>query len=154
MRRLLLATTAFAFVGAGAALAGSKTVEFNLSSSLGKTCTIAADSTNLIVGPLASASAQGDFSTNCNFEASDLTLTFTSANGGLKNPVEGNTELYNITFDGETFDSGAAQSGSVLVRPSGLFANQPIARNFVVALQADLTIAGEYSDVLAVTVAP
>lgn len=154
MRKLLLATAAFAFVGAGSALADGKTVEFNLSSSLGKTCTIAADSTNLTVGPLASASAQGDFSTNCNFEAADLTLTFTSTNGGLKNPVEGNTELYNITFDGETFDSDEAKTGSVLVRPSGLFANQPIARSFVVALQSDLTIAGEYSDVLAINVAP
>ena len=43
MRKLLLATAAFAFVGAGSALADGKTVEFNLSSSLGKTCTIAAD---------------------------------------------------------------------------------------------------------------
>jgi hypothetical protein len=152
MRKLLLTTVAFLVAGAGTALAaGGKTVEFNLSSTLGKTCTIAAASTNLVVGPSAAATAQGDFATNCNFEASDLTLTFSSLNGGLKNPVEGNTELYNITFDGETFGSDL---GATLVRPSGLFANQPIARSFVVALQSDLTIAGEYSDVLAINVAP
>jgi hypothetical protein len=155
MRKLLLATTAFAIIGAGSALAsGTKTVEFNLSSSLGKECTIAAASTNLTVGPAAAATAQGDFETNCNFEASDLTLTFTSLNGGLNNPVEGNTELYNVSFDGETFGSDAAQLGTVIVRSSGAFANQPIARSFVVALQSDLTIAGDYSDVLSINVAP
>jgi hypothetical protein len=153
MRNLLLTTAALVIFGAGSALAAGE-VEFNLSSSLGKTCSIAATNTDLVVGPSAAASATGEFATNCNFEASDLTLTFTSTNGGLKNPVEGNTELYNITFDGETFDSEAAKTGSVLVRPSGLFANQPIDRSFVVALQSDLTIAGEYSDVLTINVTP
>lgn len=155
MRTLLLATAAFAIVGAGSAIAaGNKTVSFNLASSLAKECTIAATNTDLTVGPLASATAEGYFDTNCNFEAADLTLTFTSSNGGLKNPVEGNTELYNISFDGETFGSDAAAAGSVIVKPSGLYANQPISRSFQVALQSDLSIAGEYADVLTIDVAP
>jgi hypothetical protein len=154
MRKLLLATAAFAFVGAGAAMADGKSVSFNLASSLAKNCTIAATTTDLTVGPLAATTADGYFDTNCNFEAADLTLTFTSQNGGLKNPVEGNTELYNISFGSETFGSDAAATGTAIVQPSGVFANQPINRSFKVALQQDIAIAGEYADVLTIDVAP
>ena len=153
MQKLLLASAAFAVIGIAPAMAGGS-VNFNLSSNLGKTCTIAATNTNLTVGPAASAGATGTFETNCNFEISDLTLTFTSGKGGLYNSVEGITELYNLTFDGTTVDSGTAQGGAVFVRASGPVANNPVTRTFDVALQHDLAIAGDYSDVLTVEVAP
>lgn len=153
MRNLLLATVAIAFCGSSSALAAGS-VDFHLSSSLGKQCSIAADTTDLVVGPAAAAVADGAFDTTCNFELSDLTLTFTSLNGGLNNAVENINAAYNISFDGEVIDSVTAQGGVSLVRPSGASANYPIHRNFSVALQSDLTVAGEYADVLTVDVAP
>jgi hypothetical protein len=155
MRNLLLATAAVAIVAMPALASGPyNKVDFNISSSLAKECSIGAESTNLVVGPSASEGATGEFATTCNFEISELTLTFTSAKGGVLNEVEGITELYNITFDGETFGSDVAADGVVLARSSGPVANNPVARTFEVALQQDLSIAGEYADVLTIEVAP
>ena len=151
MRTLLLASAALLI--AAPAMAGGK-ADFNISSSLAAACTIGAGETNLVVGPTAAEGAVGNFATTCNFEIAELTLTFTSANGGVKNGVEGITELYNVTFDNETFDSDAAKTGYALVRSSGPLANQPIDRSFSVALQNDLSIAGDYADVLTIEVAP
>lgn len=154
MRKLLLATAALAFVTPALASGPYNKVDFNISSSLAKECSIGAEDTNLTIGPSAGAGATGEFSTTCNFEIADLTLTFTSAKGGVLNEVEGITELYNITFDGETFGSDVAAGGVILARASGPVANSPVARSFEVALQNDLSIAGEYADVLTIEVAP
>lgn len=154
MRKLLLATVALAIVGAVPAMAGGS-VNFNLASKLDRLCTIAATNTDLTVGPAASATAQGDFETTCNFENADLHLTLSSGNGGLLNDVEGVTELYNLTFDGVTYSStDLGGEGKTVTMASGAFANYPIGRSFVVALQNDLTIAGDYADVVTVEVAP
>lgn len=153
MRTILLATAAIA-VGSISSAYAAGSVDFHLSSTVGKQCTIAAASTDLTVGPSAAAIASGAFDTTCNFELSDLTLTFTSLNGGLHNATENVSAAYNISFDGETVSSTDAQAGVSLVRASGASANYPIHRSFDVALQSDLTIAGDYADVLTIDVAP
>ena len=152
MRTLLLATAVMALGSTTAFAAGS--VNFNLKSQLGKVCTIESAGTDLTVGPVATATADGAFDTTCNFELSDLTLTFTSANGGLHNTAEGVTVPYTVSFDNETIASADAAAGVSLVRASGAVANAPIHRNFTVALGSDLTVAGDYADVLTVDVAP
>jgi hypothetical protein len=152
MRNILLATAVIALGSSSAMAAGS--VNFNLKSSLGKVCTIATAASDLTVGPLAATTAAGAFDTTCNFELSDLTLTFTSANGGLYNTVEAVKVPYTVTFDGETVASADAVAGVSLVRASGAVANTPIHRDFSVALASDITVAGDYADVLTVDVAP
>ena len=152
MRNILLATAVIALGSSSAMAAGS--VNFNLKSSLGKVCTIATAASDLTVGPLAATTAAGAFDTTCNFELSDLTLTFTSANGGLYNTAEGVQVPYTVTFDGEIVASADAVAGVSLVRASGAVANTPIHRDFSVALASDITVAGDYADVLTVDVAP
>lgn len=152
MRNILLATAVIALGSSSAMAAGS--VNFNLKSSLGKVCSIATAATDLTVGPLAATTADGAFDTTCNFELSDMTLTFTSANGGLHNTTENVTVPYTVAFGTETIQSGLASTGVSLVRASGAVANAPIHRAFTVALDSDLSIAGDYADVLTVDVAP
>ena len=152
MRKLLLATAVIALGTSSAMAAGS--VNFNLKSSLGKVCSIATTASDLTVGPAAATTAAGAFDTTCNFELSDLTVTFTSGNGGLYNTVENVTVPYTVSFDGETIASADAKAGVPLVRASGAIANAPISRPFTVALANDITIAGDYADVLTVDVAP
>ena len=153
MRTLLLAATIIAMGGASSAMAAGS-VNFNLKSSLGKVCTITSAGSDLTVGPTTGSTAAGAFDTICNFEHSDMTVTFTSANGGLYNTVEGVQVPYTVTFGVEAVRSTLAKYGVSLVRVSGAVANSPIPRAFTVALDSDLTIAGAYADVLTVDVAP
>jgi len=152
MRNLLLATAAIVLASSAAMADGS--VHFNLKSKLSKVCTIATAAADLTVGPAAATTAAGAFDTTCNFELSDLTVTFTSGNGGLYNTAENVTVPYNVTFDNETVSSVDAKTGFPLVRSSGAVANAPISRAFTVALANDITIAGDYADVLTVDVTP
>jgi hypothetical protein len=152
MRTLLLATAVIALGSTSALAAGS--VNFNLKSQLGKVCSIATTASDLNVGPSATVTADGTFDTTCNFELSDLTLTFTSANGGLQNTAENVNVPYTVSFDNETIASADAVAGVSLVRASGAVANTPIHRQFTVALGSDITVAGDYADVLTVDVAP
>ena len=153
MRILLFTTAALALVGASPALAAGK-VSFNLSSSLGKQCSIATANTDLTVGPSAAVKADGAFDTNCNFEVADLTLTFTSANGGLYNAVENVSVPYTVTVGAESIPSGSAKAGVPLVAASGPVAGGAISHAFSVSLDSDITVAGDYADVLSVDVAP
>jgi len=159
MRRILLASTAFVLAGASAAFAVEppKSAQFTVTSTLAASCSIGTgESTEVVVGPAASVVGTGEFTTTCNFEDADMTVSFVSDNGGVENGVEDITVDYTIAYGGDD----ALASEATLATPfevaaaSGPVAGAAIDRSFTVTLVDDITVAGDYTDTLTVTVAP
>ncbi len=149
MRKLLLATAAFAFVGAGSALASD--AEVTITSELAAECNVSDATTDIeLVG---TGSEDGDFTTTCNFSAASLTVNFVSTYGGVYNTVEDVTAPYTLTYNTHTHDSSTLTgAGQDETHPSGSLG--PVVRTYSVALNDPLEVAGEYTDTLAITVTP
>lgn len=160
MRRILLATAAFAF-GAGMAMAAD-TADVEITAEQAPTCDITDVSTSI---PLAGVdvAVAGLLEYQCNFEGNP-TFTFTSANGGVETTDNGGALVdYGIWVnDGAPVGvpSGWLQASTALVPqvyPGISFSappNSTITPFFSVGLSAALPVAGSYSDTLTIDIAP
>ena len=156
MRKLLLATTVLALAGAGTALAEGSG-EVVITAAVSPLCSMTdPDDIDFGLDPNAGASEQSEFSINCNFTGNnngDLQITFLSANGGLLNDAEGETRLYSIGYNAQSFSSADAQSGYP-VGDDISDANTDESRSLTVTLDEALDLAGDYTDTLTVSIAP
>jgi len=150
MRKVLLATAAFVVLGTGTALAAGSNPT-TISATVLQNCTIT-DPADIDLSSSATGSSGFDFT--CNFGGSGtplpLNIGFQSANGGLVNPDDATTRGYDITYNSVTF---AASTSLVLQADTSSGAGNTNSRTFDVTRVA-LPIAGLYSDVLTVSVAP
>lgn len=157
MRRILLATTAFAFSAGMAMAADSANVEITAENPAA--CEIVTASSSLNLGTVVETYVPGDFTYQCNFVGSP-TLTFTSLNGGVVNGA------YSSDYGIYLNDAPASGTPSVdWLQASGTPAvyfgitstvapNTPTSPSFAVALTEPLEVAGLYSDTLTISIAP
>lgn len=150
MRKVLLATAAFAFIGAGQALAVGPG-EVTINSHVEPACSLVSSDSEVDVGPGTDA-ANVEFTTTCNFSVADITITFSSANGGVLNTLENELQTYTLTYDGSAVSALGLFHTAML--PSGPSAGDNILRTATVALDEALTVAGDYQDTLTISVSP
>lgn len=150
MRKLLLATAAIALVGVSSASAAPGDVIIN--SFLAPDCSLISSDPSVSLGPTTAPQSVA-FTTNCNFSAANLTVNFSSLNGGVKNAVENVTKTYTVTFNGETETSAAGLFHDVTLASGGTAGND-IARSASLALTSALTVGGTYQDTLTISVSP
>lgn len=160
MRRILLATTALAFSAGMAMAADSADVE--ITAEQAPLCDITAISGSI---PLAGVdvAVAGVLEYQCNFEGYP-TFTFTSANGGVMTTSNGGATVdygiyVNDAAPGSPPSTWLQASTAVVpqVYPGISFSAPPnttIAPYFQVGLSAPLPVAGSYSDILTVDIAP
>lgn len=146
MRKILLAT-ALTFVGAAPAFAVDATVTIN--SSLAKACDVSDATTLLTLDGI--TPANGSFTTTCNFSSATIDVTFDSQYGGVFNSVENVTAPYTLTYNLTPYTSADLLDGETATHAAG---SSPTIRNYSVALNAALTVAGDYTDTLTITVVP
>lgn len=168
MRRILLAAVAFAFAGAGSALAVD-TASIPINAVNPPVCDIVASSPNITLLGV-DVPVAGNFQYTCNF-IGDPTLTFQSANGGVKTlengggtanygiwlntlapgvPPSGWLQASGATGGGVTYLGGALGSGIT----SSTAANSIVTPVFQVGLSTAMPVAGTYSDLLTITINP
>jgi len=162
MRKLLLATSALALLGAGSALAaGSSQTQITATSQ--QTCQINAQSAVLDLGSVVDVPVAGSFVYQCNFVGAPQ-FTFTSANGGVKTS-ENNGGLANYgiylndtapsTAPSAWLQASATTGGAAFTGISTTTApNAPVSPSFSVGLSQALPVAGAYSDTLTIAIAP
>jgi len=153
MRNILLAGAAMLATTSLAMAAGSADVE--LTSTVTKSCGITSGG-NIVVGTT-TAAQPGTFTTSCNFTAANLTISMQSEFGGLKNAAENVTVAYDVAYNSQTKASSTITSAALPAARA--FTPQAaggasVLRNFTVALQAALTVGGDYEDTLTISVAP
>lgn len=164
MRRILLATTAFAF-SAGMAIA-SDSANVEITASQAPLCEITAVSGSI---PLAGVDVPvaGTFEYKCNFIGAPL-FVFTSANGGVETLDNGGGLAdYGIFLNDQTpaglgiplpsqwLPASASTAGVPFLGISNsTTANATVAPNFQVGLTQALPVAGNYSDTLTIDIAP
>lgn len=146
MRKLLLATAAFAIFGAGQALAaGSDSV--TVTTIVQESCSVDIPGTNVSLPADGSAAAAEAFSFTCNYTGSTAALTYTSLNlgvGSAANP-------YNIVPSvGASGTSGAAFSSG----PLATTALTPVNATVTLDLVNPILIAGTYNDTLTISILP
>lgn len=167
MKTLMTAAVVTALL-AGAALAASDSGQTYIFASVPKACLITDQSSSInLTGKAVGQWTSGTFSYQCNFTGNSQVLTFQSTNGGIFNPDNG-TDLvdYGIYLN-DAPNSFAVSDPAVLLAseakpgPVPFFqivdttaANTNETAFFEVALAAPLTVAGTYSDTLAITIAP
>ena len=150
MRKLLLATAALALAGAGVAFA-SGSAQVTINSSLDASCSVSDATTTLTLS--GTVAQTGHFTTTCNFSAADLHVQFQSDKGGVYNSVENVTAPYTLTYNAGAHDSSTLTGAGVTIdHASG--STSPVIRDYDVALNAPLSVAGSYADTLTITVTP
>lgn len=165
MRKILLASAAFALFGAATALAGDSE-SVTVSATVTASCTLT-DPDNVSFGtdPAVGANDQSDFSFSCNFGGSNtglgaapggpLVVTIQSANGGLTNPGDGTPRSYTLAYNGGGTTPAASFTGIGQSWPETSSGPAALnARYFVVALAETLPVAGAYADTLTVSIVP
>lgn len=159
MRKVLLATAAFAIVGAGSAVAADNS-NVAITATVSAECTMTdPDPIDFGTDPSDGAVETSNFEFTCNFAGdggeSALTVTFESDNGGLTNPGDTQPRVYTVAYDGNAaFTSTDAQALPVPFAETSTTANVAEPRSFDVTLDEDLPVAGSYSDTLFVSIAP
>jgi hypothetical protein len=150
MRKILLAATAFAFVGAGSALAlDSDTI--TVTAEVPNWCIVDFTDPSVALPADGSVIASG-FSYTCNYEGSTAVVTFDSGSNGVVGP--GGTYAYNINWA-----AGSASGTSALPVNSAALATTALA-NVITSVDLDLVgdqssmVAGSYTDILTVSIAP
>lgn len=146
MRKLLLATTAFAVLGAGQALAsGNDSV--TVTTIVNESCSVSIPGTNVSLPADGSAATAEAFSFTCNYTGSTAALTYTSLNGG----VGSSANPYNIVpsvgasgVSNATFSSG----------PLATTALTPVNATVTLDLVNPILIAGTYNDTLTISILP
>ncbi|MCE9523489.1 MAG: hypothetical protein K8S25_13785 [Alphaproteobacteria bacterium] len=165
MRKVLLTTAAFAFIGAGSAMAAD-TANVEITAEQAPVCDITAVSGSI---PLAgvNVAVPGLFEYECNFEGSP-TFTFTSANGGVETTDNGGGIAdYGIFLNDQTpaalsvplpsdWQPASGATAGVVYGSISLSAppNTTITPYFSVGLTQPLPVAGSYSDTLTIDIAP
>lgn len=160
MRRILLATAAFAF-SAGMAMAAD-TADVEITAEQAPLCDITVISGSIALAGV-DVAVPGTLTYQCNFIGYP-TFTFTSANGGVETTDNGGGIAdYGIYVNDAApgsppstwLQASAATSGAIY--PAISFsapANTPISPYFQVGLSEALPVAGSYSDILTVDIAP
>lgn len=157
MRKLLLATTAFALVGVGSALADG-TGDVVITASVTPLCSMSQPSEiDFGADRQVGESEHSYFNINCNFTSDstvgDLQVSFQSQNGGLYNDAENENRGYSVEYNSDSFTSQMAQAGHQ-VSASTSTANTDEQQELTVTLDEALDVAGDYSDVLTVSITP
>jgi hypothetical protein len=148
MRNILLAGAALLATTGMAMASGDALVQ--LSSTVVKNCTITSGGN--IALSTTGAPENGSFTTDCNFSLANLTISMTSANGGLKNTDENVTVPYDVIYNSQTkLSSTLTTAQAFTAEPAG---GAAVVRNFVVDLATPLTVGGSYADTLTISVAP
>jgi len=165
MRRILLAASAFALVGASTAMADvgdSASIEINAEQE--KVCEITDVSSSITLGAVNVAVA-GTFKYKCNFEG-DPELTFTSANGGVETTENGGaTANYGIFLNDLTPAAAGFPTPNTWLQASNTPQSYPnittssppnteIVPYFYVGLTQALPVAGTYTDTLTIDIVP
>jgi len=165
MRKILLATAAFAFSAGMAMAADDADIEIN--ASLDEDCQITDSSASLTHGAV-DEYVPGVFTYECNFIGAPQ-FTFDSANDGVMTTENGGATVdYGIylndipafgtpsTFWLKASDTpaGYGPGGPGPVISTTVSPNVSVSPSFAVALIEPLTVAGEYSDLLTITIAP
>lgn len=161
MRRILLAASAFALLGAGAAMAAD-TADVEINAEQEPLCDITEISTSITLTGV-NVAVPGTLKFKCNFEGYP-TFTFTSQNGGVETTENGGAvvdygiwvnDIAPVGSPSGWLQASAAQSGAVY---PGISLSAPpnaiIEPNFAVGLSAALPVAGVYTDILTVDIAP
>lgn len=155
MRNLLLAAAALTVVGVGSALAAGGPLPVNISATLAESCSLTQPSDIGLTGTTAGTSGVSNFSVTCNFGGTGLTpmtVTFESDNGGVKSGA--NVVDYTIAFESTSGLASAAALAPLVAPSSSAGANVATPKSFTATLASDITIAGTYTDVVHVSVAP
>jgi hypothetical protein len=160
MRRILLATAAFAFSAGMAMAADTADVEINAEQL--PICDITNISPSVTLGAL-DVGVAGVLEYECNFEGSP-TFTFTSLNGGVATAENGGGLADYGIYVNDSAPGGppstwlqASAATTPQVYPGISFSappNSTIAPYFSVGLTSALPVAGVYTDTLTVTIAP
>jgi len=152
MRKLLLATTAFAFLGAGSAMAVDNT-QLTIETFVEKACSASFDDIDLLVALPADStqSVNTDFSFECNFTGETATVSFSSANLGVEDQTQ-SLGPHNYAISSTLGGSGSAAAGyTTPAAPTS--ANIADTETLTLQLLADIDVAGTYNDVLTITIA-
>jgi hypothetical protein len=156
MRNILLAGAALlATSGMAMAVVAPTSQSVGITASLAELCSITDPNDVSVPGTtIGSTSAPSNFDFSCNFAGAGaapvLQISFASANGGLKSGTE--VVDYSITYGTSTITSAAAFAGAVPVAETTSAANAVNSRSFTVALTEDITVAGNYSDTVTVSI--
>jgi hypothetical protein len=150
MRKLLLATAAFAVLGAGQALAaGSDSV--TVTTTVAESCSVTIPGTNVTLPADGNASAPEAFSFECNYTGETAQLTYASGFGGVSSDGGTTDHVYNIvTSHGADGDSATTFSSGVLATT----ALTPVAASVTLDLVNPILVAGVYTDTLTISIAP
>ncbi len=163
MRRLLLATSALALLGAGSAMASGSS-QTQITATNPQNCQINSASPSIDLGTVVNVAVPGTFTYQCNFQGAP-TLTFQSANGGVSTAQNGgglaNYGIYlNDAAPGSppsTWLQASAATGAGAVYngiTTELTANAAVSPVFQVGLSQTLPVAGTYADTLTISIAP
>jgi spore coat protein U-like protein len=162
MRKLLLAGSALALLGAGSAMAGNS-AQTQVTAVNPPSCTITNQSSNLDLGVVVDAAVNGAFSYTCNFDGSP-SFTFASLNGGVYTGENGTaTADYGIYLNDAAYSSAPSSwlrasastgTGTTMGGISTTVHNAGSSPVFALGLAAPLPVAGSYSDTLTITIAP
>jgi hypothetical protein len=165
MRRILLATTAFA-LSAGMAMAADD-ADVEITAEQEPLCQITAVSGSIPLGAV-NVGVQGTFEYTCNFEGAPHFI-FSSANGGVYTSENGTaTADYGIFLNDLTPAASGYPTPSTWLKASdanpvgaefdGISISAPpnsnIATEFWVGLVEALPVAGSYSDLLTIEITP
>jgi len=155
MRTILLATVAFAFVGANTAMSADVVV----SSTVAKACEFTDEPDDIeLSGNAIGGTGSASFEFECNFgpAGSPLSISFQSANGGMANPDDlGGPRDYDIQYEATTaFAASSAELAPVLRDDSSTGPGDTNTGSFTVTLTEALEVGGEYEDTLTVLLAP
>ena len=155
MRKILLAS-AVAVLGAGSAMAAGSN-QTTISVTVLQNCSITDPADITLSGPAIGNGGSSGFDFSCNFGGSGtplpLKIGFQSQNGGVNNPSDA-TRTYDSTYNATVIPAASAVGSPVLVADTSSGPAAVNSRTFSVALTENLLIAGTYSDVLTVSVAP
>jgi hypothetical protein len=153
MRKILLAGAAMlATTGMAMAVvvAPTNTDSVSISTNVAESCTVSITATTVTLPANATASAPTPFTFTCNYTGSTASLSYTSTNGGVKDGA-GPTYVYSIT---PALGLPGSSAGTLTTPALNSTALTPMANSFVLQLQSEIQIAGNYSDTLTVTVSP
>jgi len=152
MRKVLLATAAFAFVGAGSAMAVDST-SLTIQTSVPKACSASFDEeTGTVTLPADSGqSVSTDFSFVCNFGGNTATVSFASTNLGVEDETQ-SLGPHNYNMSSTLGGAGTAATGYTTAAATTV-ANIGDTETLTLQLVEDIDVAGEYEDVLTITIA-
>ncbi len=155
MRIILLAGAAMLATTGMAMAAGDAAVTIN--STVPKSCTVSNATSTITLTPGSGSTQPGAFTTTCNFSAADFTVNFKSANGGVRNSDEDVTKNYKLGYNAANYDAATelgAPGGKTVTSAPGGTPGTPAVRTFSIAFPEALTVGGDYTDTLTITVAP